>query len=534
MAITPNALSIMFSENPPKEFRPIVQVAEIYKRTDGKTMVTISDGLYFINAVFGRDEDWYHGLSKQDCKAVLIDYTIERSKDADPTLIINSLSLLEPIQTDNSEFLSRTKVITQEVNNLSLEDHTFQKINELYMGRTGWKVRARVITKYPIKNWVKGMNFGMIFKCIISDEDSTLAMATFFNDAATKYHKFIQTDKIYIFSNGDLKNFNQNQTSMSISIEMLFNSDMSVEETYDKTVYNFVPLSRINSLKENSIIDACGVVIRVNPIQDILSKRNTKNVKRVITLIDQSNIPVEVGLWDDYARDPIYENMPTNSILYLKNIRTTYYHGMTLNSVKPSTLISLKCNDNTDYVMQLRSWALSNDKILEKPIECKNVLRYKTTQEAIVYRNSFPTLAIKESILLQCSIGKIDITSERLIFYQSCSAPFCKKKVRLNMHGYFFCVKCERSSEKCIFRYSTWVKLSDQYGEIEAIAFDDLMKQLIGIDAETLKDISLQSKEEAQKFLDQIEGKNIIAELSLNTNGFYNGHLFTLQRLQEI
>lgn len=65
------------------------------------------------------------------------------------------------------------------------------------------------------------------------DKDGTQIQATFFNDAAEKFDSLIQENKVYLFSNGQVKLAQKKFTSIKNDYSITFDTNADVERVDD-------------------------------------------------------------------------------------------------------------------------------------------------------------------------------------------------------------------------------------------------------------------------------------------------------------
>ena len=65
------------------------------------------------------------------------------------------------------------------------------------------------------------------------DKDGSQIQATFFNEGAEKYDKVLQENKVYLFSNGNVKLANKKFTSIKNDYCLNFDNNADVQEVED-------------------------------------------------------------------------------------------------------------------------------------------------------------------------------------------------------------------------------------------------------------------------------------------------------------
>lgn len=74
---------------------------------------------------------------------------------------------------------------------------------------------------------------GCLMNIDIIDKEGTQIQATFFNEAANKFHPILQENHVYLFSNGQVKLANKKFTSIKNDYCIYFDSNADIVEIDD-------------------------------------------------------------------------------------------------------------------------------------------------------------------------------------------------------------------------------------------------------------------------------------------------------------
>lgn len=88
-----------------------------------------------------------------------------------------------------------------------------------------WKIKARIVSKIDKKITSKG---GSLLKITLVDKYGSQIDATFFNEAADSFDCQIQDNKVYLFSNGNVKMANKRFTSTKNDFCIVFEKNASI------------------------------------------------------------------------------------------------------------------------------------------------------------------------------------------------------------------------------------------------------------------------------------------------------------------
>jgi replication factor A1 len=88
-----------------------------------------------------------------------------------------------------------------------------------------WIIKARVCKKSPLRDTSKG---GHLFNIELIDSHSTQIKCTFFNSAALKFYDQIEENKVYTFSDGQVKMANKRYSTLDNDFEVFFSNTSKI------------------------------------------------------------------------------------------------------------------------------------------------------------------------------------------------------------------------------------------------------------------------------------------------------------------
>jgi replication factor A1 len=99
----------------------------------------------------------------------------------------------------------------------------YTPIRVLNQFSTDWKIRARLTKKDEPKAWKNQKGEGVLMNMELMDKDGTLIQATFFGqDTIQKYGSILKENKVYLFSNGQVRIANKKFTSIKNDYCLIF------------------------------------------------------------------------------------------------------------------------------------------------------------------------------------------------------------------------------------------------------------------------------------------------------------------------
>lgn len=116
------------------------------------------------------------------------------------------------------------------INNIKKGGECYMPIRALNSFSNDWKIKARITKRGELRSWNNQKSKGQLLGIDLVDKDGTAIQATFFNDAAIKYSATLQTNKVYIFSNGSVKMANKRFTSIKNDFSLTFDLRAQIED----------------------------------------------------------------------------------------------------------------------------------------------------------------------------------------------------------------------------------------------------------------------------------------------------------------
>jgi replication factor A1 len=221
-------------------------------------------------------------------------------------------------------------------------------ISELSSYQTKWTIKAKVVSKAPMRTFNRKANGaeGNVFHVELADGPSGEIRASFFNDAATKFHDILEVGKTYTFSRGQMKVANRQYNSCNHRYEITFERDAVIEPaaesvgTYE-VQFKFCDLRAVQSKQLPCRVDLCGIVTQFKPFQTISTKDGRELNKRDITMADDTATSMEVTLWGEKGKlpDSDFEGWP---VIGIKGVLIKEFNGGRSGSTIESATVVLR------------------------------------------------------------------------------------------------------------------------------------------------------------------------------------------------
>ncbi len=397
-------------------------------------------------------------------------------------------------------------------------------IDQLSPYQNVWTIKARVSFKGEMRTWSNQRGEGKLFNVNLLDETDEIR-ATAFNDNAEKFYNLLQDGKAYYISKARIQPSRPQFSNLKHPYELQLDRDTQIELCEDddevpKLHYDFVKLNKIQNLEADSIIDVVGVIKEVNPHFQITSKAGRAYDRRDITIVDDSQFAISVGLWNKTALE---FDTPEGTVIAIKGAKVSDFNGKTLSLTPSGTIAS---NPDAPEAYAVKGWydtegrnesfqTLKTEMTTNKTAieDRKTIADVQTLELGLGEKPDYFTIKASVSFL------KTDNFS-----YPACSTEGCNRKVIEQHDGTWRCEKCDINHAVPLYRYILTISVVDTTGQLWVTLFEDQAKILLGVSA---NDLVKYKEDDNQQFT------SIISKIQMNEFEFrirarqdnYNGQV---------
>lgn len=218
-----------------------------------------------------------------------------------------------------------------------------------------WTIKGRVSYKGDIRTWSNAKGDGKLFNVNFLDESDEIR-ATAFNEMADKFYHLLEEGKVYYVTKARIQQSKPKFSHLSHPYELSLDKDTEITECFDtadvpKINYNFAKLDAVQNLEKDSVIDVIGVINTVNDVFQITAKSTGKPFnRRNVSIVDDSNFAIDVGLWNATAVD---FSIPTGSVVAFKGVKVQDYGGRSLTLTHSGSFMA---NPDIPEAYQLKGW----------------------------------------------------------------------------------------------------------------------------------------------------------------------------------
>lgn len=406
--------------------------------------------------------------------------------------------------------------------------HPIRALNP-YLNR--WTIKARVTQKSDMKHWNNARGSGKLFSCTLVDETDEIK-ANAFNETADRLYPLMEENKLFYISKAQVKPARKAYTNVKNDYEISFDHNSEVVACFDddammkipKVRYSFVEIAALNDLPKDSMVDVIGVVQDIGEVQHITSKTtNRELVKRDITLLDRSNTCVKMTLWGRQAESALSDASNSDQkhpVVAFKGCKLSDYGGRTLSCVMATTT---EINPDIQESHLLRGWYdsighSSFHSSISSGVSSSNGAITGNVPGGIGGNDQRKVISqIQDDHLGQSDKPDyfvikgttVKINPEKTLWYTACPGDNCQKKVTSEGLNSWRCEKCQRSYNKCNYRYIFQMGIMDYTGTAWVQCFNETGERIFdGHTAEELNQMRESGNQEGfESVLNQAASK---------------------------
>jgi replication factor A1 len=364
-------------------------------------------------------------------------------------------------------------------------------IAQLNMYQNKWVIRARLTAKSDVRTWSNAKGEGSLFSVEMLDSSGFDVRGTFFKEGVDKWYNILEVGKVYTFTGGRLKVANMQWNTCKSNFEITFDQNSEIHLDNDNgdisaQNYEFCKIAELEAVEANKNVDVLAIVKMVGDPVTIISKKSGNELTKCdLTLVDDSEVEVNLTLWGDKAtRAPNdYAGTP---VVAFRRARVSDYGGKSLSGGD-----GIDINPDVPEARNLQGWwtksgsSGSAARSLSSSIgggagkidslsERKDIAAIKNENLGYTNPDKPDWLSFKATITF------VKKDKEGGAWYPACanSGEPCKNrfKVTQTTDGQWYCDKCQGTYQNCIRRWifsgvvedgtsSTWVSFFNEQAE---------------------------------------------------------------------
>jgi len=190
---------------------------------------------------------------------------------------------------------------------------SYTPIGDLTEYSQGWIIKARVDSVSDIREWQNENSRGRIATVYLTDEQGDQIEGIMFNKACDRLHSAFQLGQTYTIKGGRIqarrKPYRQ-QTSHSFQIifeefSAVTICSVPIQSAPATNRFNFqFKMSQLSNAPVGCKVDVVAIAKKVGRICYYNSRKNGEKLKkRVVTLVDETDVEVQLALWNAQAEN---------------------------------------------------------------------------------------------------------------------------------------------------------------------------------------------------------------------------------------
>ncbi|CAK7355970.1 unnamed protein product [Dovyalis caffra] len=402
-----------------------------------------------------------------------------------------------------------------------------------YQGR--WTIKARVTAKGELRHYNNTRGDGKVFSFDLLDSDGGEIRVTCFNQVADQFYNQIEAGSVYLISKGNLKPAQKNFNHLRHDLEIFLESTSTVQPCFedDSTIprlqFHFRPISDVEDMENNSVVDVIGVVSSITPTTSIMRKNGTETQKRTLQLKDMSGRSVELTLWGNFcnAEGQRLQTICDSGgfpVLAVKSGRVNDFNGKAVGTISTSQLF---VEPDSAEAHRLKEWFARegrNTPSVSISREMSTVGRSDVMKTISQIKDErIGTSEKPDWITVPATV--IYVKSDNFC-YTACpnmsgDRP-CNKKVTNNGDGKWRCEKCDQSVDECDYRYILQFQIQDHTGITWVTAFQECGEEIMGLSAKDLHNLKHEQQDDEgfSKVLRQVLFSRYVFKLKVKEETF--------------
>ncbi|CAM6086985.1 unnamed protein product [Calypogeia fissa] len=381
-----------------------------------------------------------------------------------------------------------------------------------YQGR--WTIKARVTAKGELRRYHNSKGDGKVFSFDCLDAEGGEIRCTCFNTVADQFHDKVEMGRVYMISKGALKPSQKQFNHLKNEWEILLENGSTVEPCTDEDnsipqqIYDFKPISDVENMENNAMVDIAGVVLSIQDTVQIMRKNGTEALKRNLTMTDQSGRSVELTMWGAFCnkegaeiQHQVYDGK--FPIVAIKAGRVSDFSGKSVGTLNTSQIL---INPSIPEAHKLRTWHNQEGKNAVVASISKEGSGGRSETRKFVSQIKDENLGRNEKpdwINVRATISFIKADG---FCYTACPLKngdkLCNKKVTNNGDGTWQCDRCDQTFPECDYRYLLNMQVQDHSGLTWLSGFQEAGEEIFGVSA---KDLFMWKQSDNPRFGDAVQ-----------------------------
>ena len=408
-------------------------------------------------------------------------------------------------------------------------------LKELTSFSSKFSLFVKVISKSAVRNFTKKK--GMLFDFCVLDTDNSIMQVVCFNSIVNKFYDIITVHKVYMISNGHVKNSNNSCSAKYSSVfnecqyKLILSDESTVTEVTDAHgIKRFPSLSSLpaqesklisftsiddilRNIEFGTVINMYGVVKSSGNMMRLQTKHGEMDMKRVI-VAGAASTEIEVTLWRNHS----YMTFNIGDVVVLLNVKVGKYKSKNISTltesvitINPSAQVLSQYNLQTRVNDLQREFAKPNDKEIETFLSkvdvfastssinnaldnnAKDVVSYPENESQFDALHSVYSVLLSERSSLKTfplfTVKATVVSFEHKYnnYYAGCPSSKCLRKVFYHQNKWK-CNYCNALYDKPQYYFSIKITVGDCSATNTLTLFDKPASMFLGTTASQYKE----------------------------------------------
>ncbi|GKV24778.1 hypothetical protein SLEP1_g34347 [Rubroshorea leprosula] len=214
-------------------------------------------------------------------------------------------------------------------------------------------MKARVTAKGDLCCYNNARGDGKVFSFDLLESVDGEIRVTCSNVVVDCFYGVIEVEKVYLISKGSLKpaqkNFNhlKNQWEIFLEANLIMEHCPNEDGSIARQQFSIRPISEIENVENDTILDAIRIVITVNPSVPIMRKNGMETQRRILNLKYSSGKSVELTLWGELCNKEgqlLQEMLDSGSypVLAVKSGKVNDFSGKSIRTISSTQLFIIQ------------------------------------------------------------------------------------------------------------------------------------------------------------------------------------------------
>ena len=275
-------------------------------------------------------------IPTQDIEGLLSENFNKMALDGKPGTDLNGHQFNENLLQSEEATEMSTAMQMQSFGPASSLEDVFTPIKALSHFSSDWCIRVRILKRSELRSYKNEKGEGVLLNMDLIDREGTMIQATAFGEVAEELDGLMVPNELYTIAGGAVKMANRKYTPIKNDHCLILGSGTQVKKCTDDSkriafppAFSFTRLSEIEDIAAPCALDVIGVILNVQPKEQIVTRDDQLRDKQTLTIGDESNTSIELTLWGETCE---CQDFQEGQVVAFQNCRVSNFSGKSLNA----------------------------------------------------------------------------------------------------------------------------------------------------------------------------------------------------------